>query len=56
MNRDRTLAQSHDIAAKVALLFRKRAEVAREQFTHRLAKAPKSAPRKSVRKRSRARA
>ena len=39
MNPDRTLAQSHDIATKVALLFRKRAEVAQEQFTHRLAKA-----------------
>ncbi len=39
MNPDRTLAQSHDIATKVALLFRKRAEVAQEQFTHRIAQA-----------------
>ena len=39
MNTDRTLAQSHDIATKVALLFRKRAEVAQAQFTERLAQA-----------------
>src|SRR4029453_16792596 len=39
MNTDRTLAHSHDIATKVALLFRKRAEFAREQFTQRLAGA-----------------
>ncbi len=39
MNTDRNLARSHDIATKVALLFRKRAEFAREQFTQRLAEA-----------------
>jgi pimeloyl-ACP methyl ester carboxylesterase len=39
MNTDRSLARSQDIATKVSLLFRKRAEIAREQFTDRLAKA-----------------
>ncbi len=39
MNTDQTLARSHDIATKVALLFRKRAEVAQAQFTQRLAHA-----------------
>ena len=39
MNTDRTLAHSHGIATKVALLFRKRAEFARDQFTQRMAAA-----------------
>jgi len=39
MNTDRTLAHSHDIATKVALLFRKRAEAAQAQFTERLGHA-----------------
>ncbi|MFO1311439.1 MAG: DUF3141 domain-containing protein [Burkholderiales bacterium] len=39
MNTDQTLARSHDIATKVALLFRKRAEVAQAQFTQRLSQA-----------------
>src|ERR1044072_4063360 len=39
MYTDRTLAQSHDIATKVALLFRKRAEFAQAQYTSRLAQA-----------------
>ena len=39
MNSDHTLAQSHDIATKVALVFRKRAEVAQQQFSQRLAQA-----------------
>jgi pimeloyl-ACP methyl ester carboxylesterase len=39
MNPDHTLARSHDIATKVALLFRKRAEVAQAQFAQRLSHA-----------------
>ena len=39
MNTDQTLARSHDIATKVALLFRKRAEVAQAQFNGRMARA-----------------
>ncbi|HTP97895.1 MAG TPA: DUF3141 domain-containing protein [Casimicrobiaceae bacterium] len=39
MNTDRALARSQDIATKVSLLFRKRAQFARERFTHRLAAA-----------------
>jgi pimeloyl-ACP methyl ester carboxylesterase len=39
MDTDTTLARSHDIATKVALLFRKRAQVAQAQFTERLASA-----------------
>jgi hypothetical protein len=39
MNNDRALSQSQDIATKVALVFRKRAERAREEFTGRLTKA-----------------
>jgi pimeloyl-ACP methyl ester carboxylesterase len=39
MKNDRTLARSHDIATKVALLFRKRAQVAQAQYTERLAHA-----------------
>jgi hypothetical protein len=34
-----SLARSHDIATKVALLFKRCAEFAREQFTRRLAEA-----------------
>ena len=39
MNTDRTLAHSHDIATKVAILFRKRAEFARDQVTQRMTSA-----------------
>jgi len=39
LNTDRTLAKSHDIATKVALLFRKRAEFAQQHFTERLTEA-----------------
>ena len=39
MNTDQTLARSHDIATKVALLFRKRAEMAQAQFNGRMARA-----------------
>ena len=39
LSTDRALAQSHDIATKVALLFRKRAEFAQEHFTQRMAGA-----------------
>ncbi len=39
MNPDRTLAQSQDIATKVATLFRKRTDAAQAQFTHRLTQA-----------------
>ncbi len=39
MKTDRTLARSQDIATKVALLFRKRAQLAQEQLTQRLARA-----------------
>jgi pimeloyl-ACP methyl ester carboxylesterase len=39
MSTESKLARSHDIATKVSLLFRKRAELAREQFTQRLAQA-----------------
>ena len=39
MTTEDPLARSHDIATKVAVLFRKRAEFAGEQFTRRLADA-----------------
>ena len=39
MSTDATLAQAHDLATKVSLLFRKRAEFAQQQYKERLAKA-----------------
>jgi hypothetical protein len=39
MKNDGALARSHDIATKVALLFKERAEFAREHFTQRLGEA-----------------
>src|SRR4030095_7745299 len=39
MSTDETLAQGHDLATKVSLLFRKRAEFAQEQDKERLVKA-----------------
>ena len=39
MSTDATLAQGHDLATKVSLLFRKRAEFAQQQYKERLAKA-----------------
>src|SRR3982751_2532955 len=39
MSTDRTVARSNDIATKVSLLFRKRADLAKDQFTQRLAEA-----------------
>jgi pimeloyl-ACP methyl ester carboxylesterase len=39
MSTDAALAQGHDLATKVSLLFRKRAEFAQEQYKERLTKA-----------------
>ena len=39
MSTDAALAQGHDLATKVSLLFRKRAEYAQEQYKERLAQA-----------------
>ena len=39
MSTDETLAQGHDLATKVSLLFRKRAQFAQKQYKERLAKA-----------------
>ena len=49
MNTEPKLARSHDIATKVSLLFRKRAEVAQEQFT----RAPRAGRRRQRHRRAR---